>query len=61
VNPATRTLSVGALTRVEGEGAVHVRLRDGALESVELNIYEPPRFFEAFLPGGLPGQRLQRD
>jgi len=51
VNPATRTLSVGALTRVEGEGAVHVRLRDGALESVELNIYEPPRFFEAFLRG----------
>jgi sulfhydrogenase subunit alpha len=51
VNPATRTLSVGALTRVEGEGAVHVKLRDGALESVELNIYEPPRFFEAFLRG----------
>jgi sulfhydrogenase subunit alpha len=51
VKPATRTLSVGALTRVEGEGAVHVKLRDGALESVELNIYEPPRFFEAFLRG----------
>ena len=51
MNPATRTLSVGALTRVEGEGAVHVKLRDGALESVELNIYEPPRFFEAFLRG----------
>jgi sulfhydrogenase subunit alpha len=47
----TRTLSVGALTRVEGEGAVHVTLRDGTLESVELNIYEPPRFFEAFLRG----------
>ena len=51
MNPATRTLSVGALTRVEGEGAVHVKLRDGALDSVELNIYEPPRFFEAFLRG----------
>ncbi|AKN17840.1 Ni/Fe hydrogenase subunit alpha [Mycobacterium haemophilum] len=49
--PTTRTLSVGALTRVEGEGALHIRLRDGALESVELNIYEPPRFFEAFLRG----------
>jgi sulfhydrogenase subunit alpha len=46
-----RTLTVGALTRVEGEGALHVKLRDGALESVELNIYEPPRFFEAFLRG----------
>jgi sulfhydrogenase subunit alpha len=51
VNPSTRTLSVGTLTRVEGEGALHVTLKDGALESVELNIYEPPRFFEAFLRG----------
>lgn len=46
-----RTLSVGTLTRVEGEGALHVTLKDGALESVQLNIYEPPRFFEAFLRG----------
>ncbi len=51
MNPTTRTLSVGTLTRVEGEGALHVTLSDGALESVELNIYEPPRFFEAFLRG----------
>jgi sulfhydrogenase subunit alpha len=51
VTPAVRTLSVGTLTRVEGEGALHVTLRDGALESVQLNIYEPPRFFEAFLRG----------
>jgi coenzyme F420-reducing hydrogenase alpha subunit len=49
--PTTSTLSVGALTRVEGEGALRVTLRDGALERVELNIYEPPRFFEAFLRG----------
>lgn len=46
-----RTLRVGALTRVEGEGALHVELRDGHPERVELNIYEPPRFFEAFLRG----------
>jgi coenzyme F420-reducing hydrogenase alpha subunit len=51
MKPEVRTLSVGALTRVEGEGALHVTLRDGAVESVELNIYEPPRFFEAFLRG----------
>jgi coenzyme F420-reducing hydrogenase alpha subunit len=42
---------VGALTRVEGEGALHVELRNGVPETVELNIYEPPRFFEAFLRG----------
>jgi sulfhydrogenase subunit alpha len=46
-----RTLRVGALTRVEGEGALHVEVRDGHPERVELNIYEPPRFFEAFLRG----------
>ena len=51
MTPEIRTLSVGALTRVEGEGALHVTLTDGTVESVELNIYEPPRFFEAFLRG----------
>jgi len=51
MNPEIRTLSVGALTRVEGEGALHVTLTDGVVEGVELNIYEPPRFFEAFLRG----------
>jgi coenzyme F420-reducing hydrogenase alpha subunit len=42
---------VGALTRVEGEGALDVRLRDGQIESVRLSIYEAPRFFEALLRG----------
>jgi len=51
VTPGTRTITVGALTRVEGEGALHVTLKDGVAERVELNIYEPPRFFEAFLRG----------
>ena len=49
--PASRNIRVAALTRVEGEGALDVELRDGVLERVELNIYEPPRFFEAFLRG----------
>jgi coenzyme F420-reducing hydrogenase alpha subunit len=30
---------------------MHVRIRDGDVEAVELRIYEPPRFFEAFLRG----------
>lgn len=51
MKPKTRTLTVGALARVEGEGALHVTLANGAVDSVELNIYEPPRFFEAFLRG----------
>lgn len=45
------TLRVEALARVEGEGALHIRVRGGRVESVRLEIYEPPRFFEAFLRG----------
>ena len=39
------------LARVEGEGAMYVRIRDGVVAAVELRIYEPPRFFEALLRG----------
>ena len=48
---STRRLTTPALTRVEGEGAMHVVIRDDELVDVELNIYEPPRFFEGFLRG----------
>jgi len=44
-------LRVDALARVEGEGAMHVRVVDGRVTEVELRIYEPPRFFEALLRG----------
>ncbi|SFI85243.1 Ni/Fe hydrogenase subunit alpha [Albimonas pacifica] len=47
----TRTISVDVLARVEGEGAFRVTLRDGAVRSAELSIFEPPRFFEALLRG----------
>ncbi len=46
-----RSLHVPVLARVEGEGAMHVRIRDGRVEDVALSIYEPPRFFEGFLRG----------
>ena len=36
---------------MEGEGALYVTLRDGQVEELQLKIYEPPRFFEAFLRG----------
>ncbi len=49
--PANRTFEVKALSRVEGEGALYVRLDGDRVEHVELNIYEPPRFFESFLRG----------
>ncbi|OSC24452.1 Ni/Fe hydrogenase subunit alpha [Mycobacterium vulneris] len=51
MTPETRTLGVRALTRVEGEGALHITFKGDKLQGVQLNIYEPPRFFEAFLRG----------
>ncbi len=48
---AKRTIRVKALARVEGEGALHLTMRDGQVEELQLKIYEPPRFFEAFLRG----------
>ncbi|MEU7166747.1 nickel-dependent hydrogenase large subunit [Streptomyces morookaense] len=47
----SRVLHVGSLTRVEGEGALHLRIDDGTVSAARLKIYEPPRFFEAFLRG----------
>jgi coenzyme F420-reducing hydrogenase alpha subunit len=46
-----RVLSVTELARVEGEGALYVRTSGDRVEEVRLDIYEPPRFFEAFLRG----------
>jgi coenzyme F420-reducing hydrogenase alpha subunit len=48
---SSRTIKVDALARVEGEGALLVRTRNGAVIETQLRIYEPPRFFEAFLRG----------
>jgi sulfhydrogenase subunit alpha len=47
----TRTLKVDYLARVEGEGALHVKVKDGVVSDVKFKIFEPPRFFEAFLRG----------
>jgi coenzyme F420-reducing hydrogenase alpha subunit len=49
--PKTKTIRTDALARVEGEGAMYVRIAGREVEEVKLNIYEPPRFFEAFLRG----------
>jgi sulfhydrogenase subunit alpha len=48
---ARKTIKVDYLARVEGEGALKVVVRDGAVQSAELSIFEPPRFFEALLQG----------
>jgi sulfhydrogenase subunit alpha len=47
----TRRFTVKPLSRVEGEGALRVRVQGDAIEIAEFNIYEPPRFFERLLVG----------
>jgi sulfhydrogenase subunit alpha len=46
-----QVMHVGTLSRVEGEGAMHIEYHDGVVTDVQLRIYEPPRFYEAFLRG----------
>ncbi len=44
-----KTIQVGALARVEGEGGLYIGLENGKAVEIRLDIYEPPRFFEGFL------------
>jgi len=46
-----RSVEVPVIARVEGEGALHIRVEDHTITDLRLEIYEPPRFFEAFLRG----------
>ena len=46
-----KTIHIDYLARVEGECALHIRMRDGQVADLRLEIFEPPRFFEAFLRG----------
>ena len=48
---AARTIVTEYLARVEGEGGMRVEIDGDSVADVKLNIYEPPRFFEAFLRG----------
>ena len=47
----TKSILVDYLARVEGEGALDLQVSDGRVTSAQLKIFEPPRFFEAFLRG----------
>ena len=47
----SRTIKVDYLARVEGEGALSVKIKGQQVMDAKLTIFEPPRFFEAFLRG----------
>jgi coenzyme F420-reducing hydrogenase alpha subunit len=48
---ATRNVKVAHLARVEGEGALDIKIKGNEVTEAKLRIFEPPRFFEAFLRG----------
>ena len=45
------SIHVPAMTRVEGEGSLKLRIENGRIEELALDIFEPPRYFEKFLEG----------
>ena len=47
----TKTIKVDYLARVEGEGGFHLKIKDEQVTEAHLKIFEPPRFFEAFMRG----------
>ena len=46
-----RRFAVDTLARVEGEGSMYLTIDDGKITDLRFKIFEPPRFFEAFLQG----------
>jgi coenzyme F420-reducing hydrogenase alpha subunit len=46
-----REIDVDYLARVEGEGAMYLKLVDDEVADLKFKIFEPPRFYEAFLEG----------
>jgi len=46
-----KNVKVDYLARVEGEGGLTVKVKGGQVTDVKFKIFEPPRFFEAFMRG----------
>ena len=47
----SRRIEIGLLARVEGEAKLHFTVERGQVVDLRFEIFEPPRFFEAFLRG----------
>lgn len=54
--PEDRTYAVGELTRVEGEGSLHLVVRGGEIVEARLGIFEAPRYFEALVVDRTPDE-----
>ena len=46
-----KTIKVDYLARVEGEGAMYIKVKKNKVTDIKFKIWEPPRLFEAFLRG----------
>jgi sulfhydrogenase subunit alpha len=51
-----REIAVDYLARVEGEGAMYLKIDGDEVTDLQFNIFEPPRFYEAFLRGRYFGE-----
>ena len=58
MHQADLRFEVGNLTRVEGEGSLHLLVRDGKVAEARLQIFEAPRYFEALVVGRTPDEVL---
>lgn len=47
----SKSIVVDYLARVEGEGSLIVKIKENKIRDLKFKIFEPPRFFEAFLVG----------
>jgi coenzyme F420-reducing hydrogenase alpha subunit len=57
-HPDERLFAVEELTRVEGEGSLRLRVRDGEVVEARLRIFEAPRYFERLVVGRTPDEVL---
>jgi coenzyme F420-reducing hydrogenase alpha subunit len=51
-----RDVAVRGITRVEGEGSLRLRVRNGVVEEAHLEIFEAPRYFERLVVGRTPDE-----
>ncbi len=51
-----RIFQVGELTRVEGEGSLKLRVREGKVVEARFGIFEAPRYFEQLVLGRTPDE-----
>lgn len=53
---SNKVIDIPILARVEGEGALHLKIQEKKISELNLRIYEPPRLFEKFLEGREPNE-----